>query len=141
MRTMILIAALGAALAACGGGSSDKSTETAGDAVKRQFAFISDGQFGREWDELHPADQAVVSRDHFERCGAGKSVNIDSVTVKETYDDTITVAGADTASKAVTVELKSGSAKDTRTFHEVMVDGKWRWVIADTSSYSNGKCP
>src|SRR5579883_1762579 len=62
--------------------------ESAGAALKRQFAELAAGQYGREWDELHPAQQALVSRGLFTECSARAGLpQIESVTVKQEYSD------------------------------------------------------
>jgi hypothetical protein len=55
------------------------------------------GQYGRNWESLHPAHQAVVTRDKFDSCnresndstGATK-INID---VEDTYEEPVRVEG------------------------------------------------
>ena len=131
-------------LAACGGG--DDSGGSAGDAVIQQMQQLSRGQMGRQWDDLHPAQQALIPRDHFVQCG-GIEVNIDGTKVIETYEEEVLIPGTDqrVQSTAVTVEMtfSSGEAKrtQTQTFHEILVDDEWRWIVADPAAYADGQCP
>lgn len=42
---------------------------------------------------------------------------------------------------AVTVEFTFAGTKQTETFHEVDVEGRWRWVLSDPEPYTKGECP
>lgn len=59
----------------------------------------------------------------------------------------ITISGTTikAPSTAVTVEMKitRGSQSQTgkNTFHELLVDGQWRFTVSDGDAYKNGKCP
>lgn len=145
--------AIGALLGACGGGDSKslatpKTGESAGDAVTRQLNLLSNKQFGPEWDELHPAQQALIPRDAYIQCGAkGNLPAISDVSVTTTYNEAVTIPGTQQKadSTAVTVKLTARLGAQTQqltqTFHEFVVDGHWRWTVADPSLYANGKCP
>lgn len=128
--------------AACGGGGD----ESAGDAFKRQMGFVDKGQWSRSYDELHPEQQKLISREAFLSCGAKRSsAQILEVKILETYpeDYLILGTGITAPSTAVTASLKvkSGSQEQEvkRTVHEFKIDGKWRWVD-DPAYYANGKC-
>ncbi len=145
-------------MAGCGGRSAKTSggvpptparTESAGDALTRQLGFIEKGQWGRNWDELHPAQQAIISRDHYQECAqrAGHVFNITNVKVLETYDEPTDIPGTTlhAPSTAVTVELtvdQPGQAKTQKTtLHEFLVDGRWRWTVAAAEQYAGSTCP
>jgi len=132
---------------ACGGGSSDDGSP--GNAVRRQFGYIDKGQWGREWDELHPQHQAIVSRSDFVNCNADNNLDID-VEIVDTYEETIDVPELGvTDTTAVTVDITGNIGffglpdESTDTFHEINVDGEWRWVLSQDNldSYSAGDCP
>ena len=76
-----MIAALAVFLVACGGSNGSESTggirtdatpvtteavetpsEAASDAFERLIGYISKGQYGRAWDELHPAQHVIWTR-------------------------------------------------------------------------------
>jgi len=171
MRTLLLVALASTALLFMGCNSNQKTStapqlttaeaidavavtgtpkphESAGDAVKRQFDFISKGQWGREWDELHPGQQAVVPREKYVDCANATNVNLTglSVDVIETYDDPMDISGVpEKTSTAVTVKLTTEASKnaETNTVHEVLVAGEWRWVLNNDAiaAYQAGHCP
>lgn len=148
--------------AACGGddgkgsgSSTDGATtgsaapkERAGDAVKRQLGQVDKGQFGPEWDELHPAQQALVPRDLYIQCAHQAGLpQIDKIKVTDTYDEEVIIPGtglkAPSTAVSVTYTLHQGaqSLDSKATFHEFAVNGKWRWMLSDIESYKAGKCP
>ena len=142
---MRLLALAGAALvvalaAGCGGGSS---TQSASDFVRRVTTEFSRGQSGRLWDELHPADQAVVTRTRFIACERNEGFGLRKFKVLETYPETVEVAGKKTSSTAVSVQVTSDDGITTATLHAVPVDGTWRWTLpaADYAAYKRGACP
>jgi hypothetical protein len=134
--------AAGAALAAgCGGGAG--STESASSFVKRITLEFSRGQTGRLWDELHPAEQAVVARTRFIQCERNEGFGLRKVKLLDSYEETIDVAGTRARSTAVSVRVTSDDGITTATLHAVLVDGKWRWILqpADFAVYKRGSCP
>jgi hypothetical protein len=143
-RTAIAVGALAAAAAlaaGCGGGGG--GIESASSFVKRITLEFSRGQTGRLWDELHPAEQAVVSRTRFVECESNEGFVLRKVKVLDSYRETIDVAGTPTQSTAVSVRVTSDDGITTATLHAVLVDGKWRWILqpADYAAYKRGRCP
>jgi hypothetical protein len=149
MRILIVVSVLLAALAACGGGGDKASqADTPEDAIIQLFDMVNKGQWGREWDLLHPEQQAIVDRDHYIDCAEAKTLpDIDDVNVTEVFDEEIVIPGTQTRapSKAVTVSLKlsSGILTDETqdTYHVFDVNGVWRWSLSDPEGYENGDCP
>ena len=140
--TAALTLALAAVLAGCGG-SNKSVTPSAADFVKQITLEFSRGQSGRLWDELHPADQAVVSKAVFVRCEGNEGFGLRKMKVLDTYDDPTFVAGTPHDAKAVTLRVTSDDGVTTATMHAISVDGKWRWTLqpADYAAYKKGKCP
>ena len=138
----VSVAAATALAAGCGGGSGT-STPSAADFVRRVTTEFSRGQAGRLWDELHPAEQAVVTRARFIECEQNEGFRLRKFKVLETYDETIDVAGTSVPSTAVSLEVTSDDGITTATIHAVLVDGTWRWVLqpADLAAYKRGACP
>ena len=157
------IAALAVFLMACGGGSSDEAellpgndqspessadipSEAATDAFERLIDYISKGQYGRAWDELHPAQQALVTRADYMLCRGDAIDEVKVVEILEEYDEDVPIPGTDlvVASTAITAELrlKSGLFEETTTdtFHEIAVDGEWRWIVSDPDDYDPETC-
>ncbi len=132
-----------AALAAgCGGGVAQRR-QSASDFVRQVTTEFSRGQSGRLWDELHPADQAVVTRARFIACEQNEGFGLRKFKVLETYAETVDVAGKPTPSTAVSVQVTSDDGITTATMHAVPVDGTWRWILpaADYAAYKRGACP
>ena len=149
--TRALLSAAFVVLVGCGGGSNaavPDALETPQKAFERQIRFLAAGQSGRAYKELHPAHQAIVPEALYEKCisDAG-SFDIGSVKINEVYDEETSIPGTDirVASKAITatIEVKRGLLKssDTDTFHEILVDGAWRFSLSDIEDYKAGKCP
>jgi hypothetical protein len=151
-------------VAACGGGNGDNETQAsptttkpeqdAGDYMKELIQQSLRGQYGRTWETLHPAHQAVVSRDKYDSCerqseeSAG-ATKID-VAVVETYKEPIRVEGDGTVeSTAVTLRfsyanpLTGKPAEEHATVHAVAVGGEWKWILTpkDHKAYAKGECP
>jgi hypothetical protein len=144
---MAVLAVATAALAAgCfGGGSSGSPTgpKAASDFVRRVTTEFSRGQSGRLWDELLPADQAVVTRARFVACQASEGWNLRSMKVLETYDDPVSVGSTSLPATAVSVRVSSDDGVTTATMHAVLVKGIWHWVLQpiDRAAYAKGTCP
>lgn len=143
----IALVAVATALAAgCGGGGGGggaSGKESAADFVRRITVEFSRGQSGRLWDELHPADQAIVTRARFVQCQHNDGFNLKTFKVLETYDEPTDVGGTTSPSTAVSVRVTSEDGETTATMHAVSVGGKWRWILqpADAAAYTKGRCP
>ena len=139
-RAALVLGAVGLLAAGCGGGSGSESPSS---FVKRVTLEFSRGQSGRLWDELHPAEQAIVTRSRFMECEQNEGFGLKTVKVLETYPETITVAGKPVPSTAVSVRVTSDDGITTATLHAVEVDGKWRWVLqpSELAEYTKGRCP
>jgi hypothetical protein len=118
--------------------------------IEQVYGRLIGGQYGRAWDLLHPAHQAIVSRARYIACAADwpPSPALETFEVLEVYDDPIDIPLVpQRLSKAVTyrVTVSAGDHRDsfTSTGHAVDVAGKWRWVLAagDIASFRAGRCP
>jgi hypothetical protein len=146
MKVLLLtaLAALTAALVAgCGGSRPQGANAAAADFVRRVTIEFSRGQSGRLWNELLPADQAVVTRARFVECQAGEGWNLEKIDVLETYADPVQVKATSLPATAVSVRVTSGDGVTTATMHAVSLKGKWYWVLQplDRQAYASGKCP
>ncbi len=144
VTTFVIAAAV--FVAGCGGGGGGGGTsgkETAADFVRRVTVEFSRGQSGRLWDELHPADQALVTRSRFVQCQQNDGFNLKTFKVLETYNEPFDVAGKTTPSTAVSIRATSEDGETTATMHAVSVNGTWRWILqpADAAAYGKGRCP
>jgi hypothetical protein len=170
LMAVVLVATLGVA---CGGGNGDgeeaQSAATNGEAgttteskpEQDASAFMKElterslrGQYGRNWESLHPAHQAVVTRDKYDSCeresnestGATKI----SIDVEDTYEEPVRVEGEGMVdSTAVTLRLTYDNpltgkpAEEHGTAHAVPVEGEWKWILTDGDykAYAKGQCP
>lgn len=139
------IAAVAAALSlAAGCGGSGK--ESAADFAKRVTTEFSRGQSARLWDELLPAQQAVVPKARFLACEGNQGFGLQKIKVLETYDEAVEVDGkaeSSESSKAVTLQVTSDDGRTTATMHAIAAGGHWHWILkpADVAAYKSGKCP
>lgn len=123
--------------------------EKAEDALKRQMEYLTKGQTGRAYDELHPLQQAFISRELYMRCTTDAAgLEMTGFRVLETYQEETPIAGAGVTatSTAVTVRLTfrtNGREQEmTDTFREFNVDGQWRFSVAgDGDMWKAGRCP
>jgi hypothetical protein len=146
--TVALLAGVAAIAAGCSGGGGTGASglasgqQSASDFVKQVTVQFSRGQTGRLWDELLPADQAVVTRARFVACQLNEGWDLKSIKVLDTYADPVDVEGKSLPAKAVTVRVASDGVT-TATMHAVSVNGTWRWILqpVDRTAYKSGKCP
>ncbi len=112
--------------------------ESAGDAFKRQLQFLSDGQISRVYDELHPEQQKLFTLDQY-RCARDKKSGVDVVSVEivDEYPERIPIPGTSVQADStavtakLTVNVLGEEQSDTDTFHEIAVDGKWKFTVSD----------
>ena len=119
-------------------------------AILRQFDYVNKGQFGRQWDELHPAHQAIVTKSAFVTCNDDTNFDF-NVEIVESYEEFVAVAElgeVDTAAVTVNIEGNIGAfglpGETTDTFHEILGDdGEWKWVTTQDTldAYAAGNCP
>jgi hypothetical protein len=139
-------AVLAAATAAgCGGGSGGGSggKESAPAFVQRITTEFARGQSGRLWDELAPADQAIVSRARYTACLGNEGFNLKSVKVLDSYSEPVEVDGTSERSDAVSLQVTSDTGVTTATLHALPGAGGWHWILspADRAAFVAGKCP
>jgi hypothetical protein len=116
--------------------------ETPGDFLKRHLECELAREFGRSWDELHPAHQEIVARERYSRCRAelydrtGVSAELASFDVLEVEDKPIHHPEIpQTTAKAVTVEfvLRGGGRTQSvvETLHAIQVENRWAWILRE----------
>jgi hypothetical protein len=131
--------------AACGGGngSAGSGKESPNVFVQRITTEFSRGQSGRLWDELAPADQAIVNRARYTACQGNEGFVIKSIKVLDTFSEPVEVDGSSEHSEAVTLQVTSDNGVTTATMHAISIGGKWHWILssADRAAFRGGKCP
>lgn len=145
-NAIVVVALIALLAAACAGGSSGGTatgTESAAGFVQRITTEFSRGQSGRLWDELAPADQAIVSRARYTACQGNEGFVLKQVKVLDSYSEPVEVDGASEHSDAVTLQVTSDTGVTTATIHAVPIGGHWHWILssADRAAFHSGKCP
>jgi hypothetical protein len=137
-RHACIVAGIVSALAtACGGATTAKPREQPGDFVKRVLREEINGQWGRQWSELHPAHQQLISRAQYVECSRQMGTNIakgkETFHVIDVRDEAIHVQGVpERSSKVVTITLRvSGKAPETYRVHAVDDSGRWAWILGN----------
>jgi hypothetical protein len=126
-------------------------SETLDAFYKRVLGYAAKGQWGREWEAMHPGQQRYVTRDKYTAC-ANESVaelpEVLSIELVKVHDDPIDAKGVpQKSSKAVTykVTMKVGGQKETSTEKSrvVLVEDHWKWVMSDSelAGYGKDRCP
>ena len=140
--SMLLIVTL---ITACGGTGSSRTggKGSASAFIQRITTEFSRGQSQRLWNELYPADQAIVSRSRYLDCQGNEGFRLTGMKVLETFPESVDIAGAPEKAEAVTVQVTSDNGVTTATVHAVKSGGTWRWILspADRAAYRKGKCP
>jgi hypothetical protein len=135
-------AMLSAGCAGSGGGAGS-GTQSATGFIEQVTTEFSRGQSGRLWDQLYPADQALVSRARYVQCEGNEGFGLKSVKVLDSFPEPVDVNGVSEHSEAVTVQVTSDDGKTTATVHAISSGGGWRWILspAQRAAYKSGKCP
>ena len=128
--------------------------ESPGDFLRRHLELELARDFGRSWDELHPADQRIVSRVRYAECRsrlferAGATGTFASFDVLDVYDEPVeSTAIPESTSKAVRVRftIRAGRVIETveDTLHAVWIGHRWAWYLraAARQAYQEGRCP
>ena len=111
LRSVGLAGVLAAVALAAGCGGSGK--ESAAGFAKRITTEFSRGQAGRLWEDLLPAQQAIVGKARFLACEGNEGFGLQKIKVLETYDEAIEVDGSSESSKAVTLQVTSDNGRTT----------------------------
>jgi hypothetical protein len=133
--------------AGCGAGSSTPR-EPVGAFMTRILREELNGQWGKQWTELHPGHQKLITQAQYVSCSRGMGTNVatgkETFTVLDVADDAIDVQGVpQRTSKLVTITVKApGISALTYRLHAVAVAGHWAWILGDRfiKAVDRGKC-
>lgn len=134
---LILIVLVGA----CGDDATADREESLEHFIDRHIGALSDEEWGRYFDSVHPAQQALFDREEFIACaatsGAGEVPRFDDIRIVEQVEDTLEVPGTDTAitTTAATLEVDLGDETDSATFHFAKVDDEWYGFLTDPTVF------
>ena len=142
------LCALVLAAAGCGGGAAAPS-ESPGTFIARILGEELQGQWARQWTELNPGHQRLITRRQYVACSRRIGTNIG--TGKEIFrvlaveDQAIDVRGvAERTSKLVTIAVRQPgrSRRLTYRLHAVAHGSRWTWILGERflDAIARGRC-
>jgi len=152
MRTPTLLA-LGVLLAVvasgCGGSGVSLPKENVGVFASRILREEIHGQWARQWSELHPGHQRLITRAQYVACS--REMGTDIATGNEVFrvldvrNDPIHVEDIPQRnSKLVTVTFRQRDTASGLTYrlHAVAVGGRWAWILGERflTAVAHGRC-
>ena len=151
-RSLPLVAAALAAVAAVPAiEASPQASEGAGTFIVRIVREELQGRWSRQWTELHPGHQRLITRREYVACS--KALSVPVATGREVFrivsvaDEPIHVRGVpQRTAKVVTLRLRQSDepAAQSATYrlHAVRVHGRWRWILAGRflDAVAHGRC-
>jgi hypothetical protein len=140
-------------VAGCGGGAAVATTTPtvrgAGIFMTRILREEISGQWGKQWAELHPAHQALISQSQYVACsrrmGTDFATGHEVFRVLDVRDEAIEVRGVpQRMSKLVTINFREPGKANGLTYHmhAVSVGGRWTWILGGRflTALSHGQC-
>jgi len=147
VKRVAALVALVAVATGCGSASATPR-ESVGIFMTRILREEINGQWSKQWSELHPGHQRLITRAQYVACSRAMGTNF--ATGKEVFrvlgvqDDPIHVRGVpQRTSKLVTISFKSpGASALTYRLHAVDVSGHWAWILGDRflAEVAKGRC-
>ncbi len=154
MRRAALTLAAGVVLAlgasGCGGGGAATApSESPGVFITRILSEEINGQWSRQWTELHPGHQKLITQSQYVTCSRSIGTNI--ATGKEIFhvlavdDQAIHVRGVpERTSKFVTINVRQKGTSPGLTYrlHAVAVGDRWTWILGNRflGQLAHGRC-
>jgi hypothetical protein len=171
--TLTLVLAAACVAGACSGGNDGASTPTitrvarsttteadplasvierekALAAMREQFELIEKEEWGPVWDRLHPAQQAVLSKEAFAASAAtrwGSTLDLRELHLIRVTSGRNDVPGTAVRDPGFRIEArlvgedKGGPFDGPSTYVEFKVDDGYRWAVKDPAAYQGGQCP
>lgn len=140
-----------AAIAAACGGSDGNNASGPATALRTFFEQADRGQWGRQWDTLHPAQQALIRREAFVTCRTAdlSGFSLEDLDIVETFGEPTVVPGTDLEVERVAVTFALEGAFGLLTFDDrdtaqlVLFGEKWTWLMRQETvdAYQRGECP
>jgi hypothetical protein len=114
----------------------------AGIAAREQLLLGARGQWGAQWDMLHPAHQQVVSREQFIDCGRVVDLSEVRILLEFNEDHDVPRIG-NIETRVVTYSAVRNGESIAEAVRMVLDGGEWRWVMGGTelSVYQSARCP
>jgi hypothetical protein len=149
MKRAALLLLIAAVVAGCGGASVSTPSEAPGVFVTRILREELQGQWARQWTELHPGHQKLITRAQYIACSREMGTNIGNGSevfrVLDVRDDPIHVLDVpQRTSKLVTISFRQRGSSNGLTYHlhAVNVGGRWAWILGDRflAEVTKGRC-
>jgi hypothetical protein len=143
---LVTVTALGGG---CGGASAGARGENVGVFMTRILREEIGGQWARQWGELHPGHQRLITRLQYVACSRALETNIatgrEVFKVLDVRDQPIDVRGvSQRTSKLVTISFHAGGGANALTYqlHAVALQGRWAWILGQRflSAIAHGRC-
>ena len=143
--TAVLVAAAVMVIATSGVVNAKPQPNTREGAVLAFKALVTqfnNYHYSAAWHSLHAAQQAVVPRRVYVTCATNDPVVMSDVEVLDSRRESFTIPGTKVTTPSVALDVRatyaSGDVRErtTKTFHEVYVDGAWRWTLTSPESYT-----
>ena len=143
----LAVALAGLAVGGCGGGSGPR--ENVGVFMTRILREEINGKWARQWDELHPGHQRLITRSQYVACS--RTLRTDIATGPEVFDvidvsdQAIDVRGvSQRTSKLITISFHTRGLTNALTYrlHAVAVHGRWTWILGQRflGAIAQGRC-
>jgi len=147
VKRVVALAVLVAVAAGCGSGAATPR-EGVGIFMTRILREEIGGQWSRQWTELHPGHQKLITRAQYVACSRKMGTNVG--TGRETFrvlavqDEAIHVQGVpQKTAKLVTISFtEPGVSPLTYRLHAVDVGRHWAWILGGRflAAVDKGRC-
>jgi hypothetical protein len=145
----LLAAGILAALVGLGFARAQSSLERPGVFMTRILREELNGQWAKQWSELHPGHQRLITRAQYVACSRSLATNIgtgqETFHVLDVRDEAIHIAGIpQRMSKLVTISFHTPGNSTTPTYrlHAVRVRDRWTWILGGRflTAVRHGQC-
>ena len=147
MRRLGALFGLVLVAAACGSATA-APRENVGVFMTRILREEINGQWSKQWTELHPGHQKLITRAQYVACS--REIGTDIASGNEVFhvlaveDQAIHVSGvSQRTSKLVTISFSHpGAPALTYRLHAVAVGGRWTWILGNRflAEIRQGRC-
>lgn len=121
--------------------------ESAGAFVTRILREELRGQWARQWKELHPGHQRLISEAQYVACSRalGTDIGNEVLTVRSVRSVRIRVPDVpQRTAEVVAITMRRRGSADAVTYHihAVKVNGRWAWILAKPflDAIAHGRC-
>ena len=136
LTLLVLVTAIATVAFGFGDASARSPGENVGVFMTRILREEIKGQWARQWDELHPGHQRLITRSQYVACSRALQTDIatgsEIFNVLDVIDEPIAVRGIpERTSKLVTLSFHVRGSANTLTYrlHAVARQGRWTWIL------------